>query len=115
MSNLIISGASDDLIEINGLITDEFNVYRPATVTIKVDDAVHLIATAEYDDHSEWRVAVAGNFPDATVSWTKAPGEDGPDQRIDGYRIPGYSDVLIVHLPNVDARRIDVACVETSR
>ncbi|WP_418060778.1 hypothetical protein [Pimelobacter simplex] len=112
MGNLIISGASDDLIEIDGLIADEFNVYGPATVTIKVDDAVHLIATAEYDDDGQWSIEVAGNFPAATVSWTKAPGEDYPDQRIGGYRIPAYSDVLIVHMGDIEARRIDVTCEE---
>lgn len=112
MGNLIISGASDDLIEIDGLISDEFNVYGPAQVVVKVDDAVHLIATVEYDDGGEWRVKVAGNFPSATVTWIKAPGEDYPDQRIDGYRIPAYSDVLIVHMGDIDPRRIDVICKE---
>ena len=112
MSHLIISGASDDLVEIDGLLSDEFNVYGPANVTVKIDDAVHLIAHVEYD--GEWRVSVAGNFPAATVSWNKAPGEDYPDQRIDGYRIPAYSDVLIVHLSDIEARRVDVTCEEAS-
>ena len=79
MSNLIISGASDDLVEIDGLIRDEFNVYGPVTVTIKVDDAVHLIATAEYDrdDDGEWRIEVAGNFPRLPDDYMPPPGVTG--------------------------------------
>lgn len=116
MSNLIISGASDDLVEIDGLISDEFNVYEASTVTVKVDDAVHIVAAVEYDrdGDGQWRVEIAGNFPFATVSWCKAIGDDGPDQRIEGYRIPAYSDVLIVHMDGIDARRIDVTCEEAS-
>lgn len=116
MSNLYISGASDDLIEIDGAVSDEFNVYGPATVVVKIDDAVHLVATVEYDrdGDGEWRVEVAGNFPTATVSWCKAVGDndgDGPeDQVIDGYRIASYSDVLIIHMADVEPRRIGVSC-----
>jgi len=118
MSNLIISGASDDLIEIDGLIADEFNTYTGvARITVKVDDAVHLIATAEYDrdDDGEWRIEVAGNFPDATSTWTRAVSEDEDDERVDEDGVAAYSDKLIVHLPDVDARRIDVTCDEAAR
>lgn len=118
MSSLILSGSSDDLIEIGGLIRDEFNHYSgPATVTIKVDDAVHLIATAEYDrdGDGEWRIEVAGNFPAATVTWSKAVGEDNVTWRYDEDGVAPYSDKLIVHMADIDARRINVTCDEAAR
>lgn len=118
MTNLIIFGESDDLIEIYGAIRDEFNHYDgPATITVEVDDAVHLIASAEHDRDRDgcWRIEVAGSFPDAVVSWVKAIGDDGPDQVIDGYRIPAYSDMLTVHLGDITPRRIGVSYAKATR
>lgn len=114
MSNLIISGASDDLVEIDGLISDEFNVYRPAVVTVKVDDAVFIVVAAEYDrdNDDEWRIEVAGNFPSALVSWMKAIGEDNTDVRRDADGVASYSDKLVIHMGDVEARRVNVTCEE---
>lgn len=52
--SITIYGASDDLIECEGAISDEWNVYNPAIVTCS-DGTVLRVAYAEKDE-AFWRI-----------------------------------------------------------
>ena len=113
MSDLIIYGASDDLIEVEGALSDELNppYGKPALVTIKVDDTVYTNLLVEYDpdDSGEWRVQplAAGHL----VTVIPARGEDEGD---DEHGCPGYSDKAIVSMESIESRRINVSVSDGS-
>lgn len=110
---LIIHGYSDDLIEVDGVITDEFEHYgSPAVITITVDDTVYATLRVEYspDGADEWRIQPTTSG--ALVSVTRARGEDaGQDE--DG--CAGYSDKAVVDMAGIEASRISVSLAEVSR
>lgn len=108
MSDLIIYGASDDLIEIGGMLSDELNppYNEPAVVTVKVDDAVYTRLHAEYDPDGtgEWRIRPSAS--DGTVTVIPARGEDNGSDADD---CPGYSDKALVRMESIEARRVNVS------
>jgi len=59
---LIIYGASDDLIEIEGDITDEFNVYLNGDETVLLAVSDGTLLRVKYDEDGIWRLnrVVAG-------------------------------------------------------
>lgn len=103
--DLIVYGASDDLVEIEGLVSDElYPPYdKPAVLTIKVDDAAWARVRIEYTDDGIWRVGAPGNIDGATV--VPARGEDEPD---DEHGCPGYSDKAVIPMVGIEARRVDL-------
>lgn len=106
MTALILYGASDDLIEAEGLISDEFNppYDKPAALTVRVDDSAYVVARVEYDEHGEWRIRdVISNAPTTTL---RARGEDEPD---DEHGCPGYSDKLVIDMGDIEARRVNIS------
>jgi len=113
MSELVIYGGSDDLIETQGAVCDEWNHYSgPANVTVLVDDAVYTRLVMEYDPDGsgEWRVQPTSLGSLVTV--VKARGEDEGD---DDDGCPGYSDKAVVDLGAIEARRVNVRVVEADR
>lgn len=52
-SGTLVTGASDDLIEIRGELTEEFNAYDCADGTFAFSDGTLL--EVEYDDNGIWR------------------------------------------------------------
>lgn len=109
MSGLIIYGASDDLIEVEGTVRDELNppYGEPALVTVRVDDAIYTRLHMEYDpdETGEWRIqpTTLGDL----VTIVPARGKDEGD---DGDGCPGYSDKAVVDMGEIEARRINVTC-----
>lgn len=107
MTDLIVYGASDDLVEIEGLVRDELNppYGKPAILTVKVDDAVHLRLHIDYDpdETGEWRIQPTSLGDLVTI--IPARGEDEGDDE-DG--CPGYSDKAVVHMGEIEARRVNV-------
>lgn len=84
---VLVYGASDDLIEIEGDITEEFSAY---------DFDGHLafsngvVLSARYDDDGMWRFAPVRGADKVKIEY--ASGEEGKDD--DGY--PAYSDKVMV-------------------
>lgn len=113
MADLIIYGASDDLIEIAGVVSDELNppYGKPAVVIVKVDDTVWTNVPIEYDPDGsgEWRIQPVAGTPDAPVTFVAARGEDAGD---DEHGCPGYSDKVVIDMGYIEARRIDVSVGE---
>lgn len=48
LRSLAIYGASDDLLEIEGLIEEEFECYTATTLYVKTPDGAQLAVTAEF-------------------------------------------------------------------
>lgn len=109
MADLVIYGFSDDLIEIEGVVSDELEppYGKAAVVTIRVDDARYATLLAEYDrdGDGQWRV-VNDEVTDAAVVIVPARGEDEPDDE-DG--CPGYSDKAVIDMGGIESRRINVS------
>lgn len=107
---LIIYGASDDLIEVGGLLADELSppYGKPATVAVMVDDAFYTYVVAEYDPDQtgEWRIQPATLGSLATI--VPARGEDAGDDE-DG--CPGYSDKAVIDMQGIEARRVVVRVI----
>lgn len=102
---IVIYGWSDDLIEIDGTLSDELNppYGRPSSVVVRVDGAVVARVRAEFDPDGsgEWRIESAYD----SVVVTRARGEGLPDDE-DG--CPGYSDKAVLNLDDVAPNRIAV-------
>jgi hypothetical protein len=80
-----IYGASDDLIEVDGAIREEFNPSDGEPSYLAFSNGVVLKVT--YDDEGMWRIQPRANAHLVTVDF--AIGEDA-DRREDGSS--GYSD-----------------------
>lgn len=109
-AHLIVYGASDDLIEVEGLISDESNppYGKPAIVTVLADDAVYARLHVEYDPDGtgEWRIQPTS--PGKLVTIVPARGED--DGSRDEHGCPGYSDKAVIDMQGIEARRVNVRC-----
>lgn len=107
MADLIIYGASDDCIEVEGLVRDELypGYGRPSVVTVKVDDTMYAQIVAQYDPDGtgEWRIRET--MRGALVTIVAARGEGADD---DEHGCPGYSDKAVIDMSSIEARRIDV-------
>ena len=82
-----IYGASDDLIELEGAIRDEFNAYDE-TSQLAFDNGA--ILAIRYDDDGIWRIENANHHPSVTL--TRCEDRDGftdPDG-------PVYSDLATI-------------------
>jgi len=113
MADLIIYGASDDLVEIEGIVSDELNppYGKPAVVTVKVDDAVYARIHVNYDPDGtgEWRIQPTAPGILTTVIPARGDGESD-----DEHGCPGYSDKAIIDMGALEARRVDVTIAATS-
>lgn len=110
MSNateLFVYGGSDDLIEVKGLLSDEFSPEygKPALVTVMVDDAAYAHLHVEYDpdESGEWRIQ-----PQASGDLVSVVAARGEDEGDDEHRCPGYSDKAVVDMAGIDARRVTI-------
>lgn len=105
MTDLLIYGASDDLIEFDGVLVEEANpVYnKPAAVSVWVDDAQYASLVIEYDPDNtgEWRITKHSS----NVRVIPARGED---EERDENGCPGYSDKAVIDMGTIEARRIDL-------
>lgn len=110
MTDLIIYGASDDLIEVEGLLSDELNppYGKPALVTVLVDDAAFVRLRMEYDPDGtgEWRVqpTTIGGL----VNVVPARGEDDGPVQHDEHGCPDYSDKAVIDMGPIEARRVNL-------
>lgn len=117
MSELIIYGASDDLIEVCGLLNDELDppYDQPALVTVRVDDAVFTQLLIEYDPDGtgEWRIQPTSLG--TLVRVVPAPGEDDGPVAHDEDGCPAYSDKAVVDMLGIEARRVTVSVKAVTR
>jgi hypothetical protein len=109
MADLIIYGASDDLIEVVGVIDDELNppYGKAATVAVRVDGEFVAAVVFEYgpDGGDEWRVLSTESATARSVRVFSARGGDAP---ADGDGCPTYSDKAVIELADVNASQVAV-------
>lgn len=99
MSDLIIYGASDDLIEFEGVLSDEISEPSgKAVLSITEDGSPLAKVVAEYGPDGIWRFSA---FADDVVD-VRVVGWRGEDEGDDEDGCPGYSEKLLI------------ACVEGS-
>lgn len=109
--NIIVYGASDDLVETEGLFREEFNTYGDLSLlTVKVEDATFASLTIEFDQDGEWRIKPVER-PDL-ITIIEARHTDNGDFDEDG--CPGYSDKAFINMVGIERRRINVTCVEVT-
>lgn len=84
MSTITIYGASDDLVEIDGEFTEEFDVYGPWRGRVLAPNGDSLIITAEFGKpggDAEWTLGVenSGTWPAWPIRFGERPDrEDDP-------------------------------------
>ena len=88
-----IYGASDDLIEIDGQITDEIYAYSASDEPVKFKTSLGTEGTISYD--GEWKIIIKEEGDDF-VRVVESVGDDNPHTEDETNDIPSYSDVLIL-------------------
>lgn len=88
-----IYGASDDLIEVDGEVSEEANIIGASNVSVKASDGTQ--AKISYDDNGEWkiRVEVEGS---KYLGLVHSVGDDAEHIFPDAIGCTSYSDVLIL-------------------
>lgn len=87
MSCVTVYGASDDLIEIEGDLSEEFTPSDDHDTWLVFGDGT--ILSVRYDQTGTWRITRTSNGTAAMI-WEEASADDG--NRADGK--PAYSDVV---------------------
>lgn len=82
MSTITIYGASDDLIEVEGEFTEEFQAYGETKLRVIAPDGDSLIVIGEFgaeDGESEWtlRVMNGETWPSWPMHFTERPDREG--------------------------------------
>lgn len=88
-----IYGASDDLIEIDGQISDEVDAYSASDEPIKFKTSQGTKGTFFYD--GEWKVSLTVEGPDF-VKVIESVGDDNDHTEENTKDVPPYSDVVIL-------------------
>ncbi len=88
-----IYGASDDLIEIDGQISDEVDAYSASDEPVKFKTSQGTKGTIMYD--GEWKITIKEEGSDF-VKVIESIGDDNNHTEENTKDVPPYSDVLIL-------------------
>ena len=88
-----IDGASDDLIEIDGQISDEVDAYSASDEPVKFKTSQGTKGTIMYD--GEWKITIKEEGSDF-VKVIESIGDDNNHTEENTKDVPSYSDVLIL-------------------
>ena len=88
-----IYGASDDLIEIDGQISDEVDAYSSSDEPIKFKTSNGTKGNITYD--GEWKITITEEGSDF-VKVIESVGDDNDHTEENTKDVPPYSDVLIL-------------------
>lgn len=97
--SVTIYGASDDLIEIEGDLEEEFGAYDSGEMHIAVSTG--LLATIAYTDAGFWRIAVLRH---GTTNYILSQGRDNLRDPSDRLTIHGQVEWVVVGEHAVKAR-----------
>lgn len=113
MGRLVIYGASDDLVEIEGVVSDELGAPfdKPGIVTVELDDAVWARIRIEYTDDGVWRIGRPAGDAAALSAAVVIPARAEHDEEMsdDEDGCPGYSDKIVIDMGDIEARRLAVS------
>jgi hypothetical protein len=88
-----IYGASDDLIEIDGQISDEVEAYSIDRTPLKFKTSLGTKGTITYN--GEWKIDVKEGGSDFMIK-IESVGDDNTHTEENTKDVPSYSDVLIL-------------------
>jgi hypothetical protein len=88
-----IYGASDDLIEIDGQISDEVDAYSSSDEPVKFKTSKGTKGSLMYDGN--WNITIREEGPDF-VKVIESVGDDNDHTEENTKDVPPYSDVLIL-------------------
>ena len=88
-----IYGASDDLIEIDGQISDEVDAYSASDEPVKFKTSQGTKGSIMYD--GEWKITIKEEGSDF-VKVIESVGDDNNHTEENTKNVPPYSDVLIL-------------------
>ena len=88
-----IYGASDDLIIIDGQISEEVDAYSSSNEPVKFKTSEGTKGTITYN--GEWKITLTEEGPDF-VKLIQAVGDDNIHTENNTNNIPSYSDILIL-------------------
>lgn len=91
MAEVIVYGASDDLVEFEGAVYDEIGAWQADDKRFVFNDGTEIAAT--FDQQGQWRLRVVNLASDATVTHVPSREDDGLEP--DEHDCPGYSDKLV--------------------
>lgn len=89
MDMLTIFGCSDDLIEIQGTINEEFSLPPSEEAFIAISNGT--VVRIKYNDHGVWRISLVSKPGDVAISITPVPEDDSVN----------YSDVCVISGGNI--------------
>ncbi|MGW6698830.1 hypothetical protein [Nocardia sp. NPDC055049] len=83
LHTLTIYGASDDLLELEGYINEEYGAYRRATLVLRAPTGAQLAITAEFEGATPipregWVLSILHSDPQWTWPVRLAERPDGP-------------------------------------
>ena len=87
---LIISGHSDDLIEVEGAIREEYSALDDEGGGLVVGASDGTAVRIRYADNGVWRITPVATGPQSTLSIVQAPEDDDDN----------YSDVATITCPD---------------
>lgn len=91
-----IYGASDDLIEIDGDISDEFGCYNGRKKTIET--SLGTKAKIHYGDEGCWKIELISKGSDF-IELIETTGDGHKHTEKNALNCTGYSDVLVLDYP----------------
>jgi hypothetical protein len=82
MAEITIYGASDDLVEVEGYIRDEFEAYKPWKGTLIAPNGDRLIIRAEFSKagaEADWTLSIenTGTYPSWPIKFGERPDREG--------------------------------------
>lgn len=98
MTELRIYGASDDLIELEGAIEEELNVYDEHHFTLTAPDGQQITIIGLYLPNGTWAFApaITGDDDDGSLpDWNITIRQGNPD-----FGEPAYTTVLVLDVPD---------------
>ncbi len=93
MAKTKIYGASDDLIEIDGEVSEEYNKINAKNLSINASDGTQAKIT--YNDEGEWKIDLI-NMGNKYLDLILSVGDDDKHTHEDAIDCSSYSDVLVL-------------------
>jgi len=90
---VIIYGSGDDLIEIDGAISEEFMSYD-ADGDLRFDD--DTVVHVAYDEEGIWRVRLVSRGPGVSDEHYRATSDEGRRDVAEFEGVSAYSDALVL-------------------
>lgn len=96
--NIYVYGASDDLVEVGGDVSEEFYADLGEPTHVFVGDTEIV---AEYTDDGEWSVSVVDEGEDDETHWYSVGREKVVEKLND------YTEVVVVETENSEVSKLD--------